>query len=332
MIDTPFVTKDSVAGARLALIEQGRKPSQRSVIKLLGGGSFSQVGPLLRELEAETGEAPGSTLTEPLTAAVNEAVESLWRELGAEADRVVTEARQQFERDVKAEQAARSQAEAAAARTQEALQGSQAKVVETEKSLAQESATLEQVRAALEQERLEHTKTETHLEAAESLATERKVLRDEAIDDRNRQSALLGPLQLKCDQQLEQLQQTMSEQRTEFEQCIESLKEELTASRTAATEHKSELKNLKRENTNLATINSGLSTRVDKALASMSKLEGQVSGHTVMLDAEREKLTALRSTMATRLEDKDHLIASLEKQVDAAQVELKKKSAKRKPR
>ncbi|MDB4222217.1 DNA-binding protein [Granulosicoccus sp.] len=329
MVDTPLVTKDSVAGARLVLIEQGRKPSQRSVIKLLGGGSFSQVGPILRELEAENGEAPGSALTEPLTNSVSEAVESLWRELGAEADKVVIEARQQFEKDLKAEQAARTQAEAAAARTQEALQVSTAKVLETEKSLAHESATLEQVRAALELERLAQTKTQAQLEAAESLATERKVLRDEAIVDRDRQASLLGPLQMKCDKQLEQLQQAIAEQRTEFEQRIESLSNELTASRTAVTEHKSELKNLSREKTNLETINVGLSARVDKTLASLSTVQAQVSGQSVLLDVEKEKVAALQVAMATRLDDKNQLIASLKKQVVQQSVVSKKKTKRK---
>ena len=329
MVDTPLVSKDSVAGARLALIEQGRKPSQRSVIKLLGGGSFSQVGPLLRELEAETGEAPGSALTGPLTNSVSEAVESLWRELGAEADRVVNEARQQFEKDLKVEQGARTQAEAAAARTQEALQVSTAKVLETEKSLAHESATLEQVRAALELERLAHTKTQAQLEAAESLAAERKVLRDEAIDDRDRQASLLGPLQMKCDKQLEQLQQAIAEQRAEFESRIESLSNKLTASRTAATEQKSELKSLTREKTNLQTINAGLSARVDKTLASLSTVQAQVSGQTVLLDAEKEKVATFQVAMATRLDDKDQLIASLKKQVVPQSVVAKKKTKRK---
>ena len=329
MVDTPLVTKDSVAGARLALIEQGRKPSQRSVIKLLGGGSFSQVGPLLRELEAETGEAPGSALTDPLTNSVSEAVESLWRELGAEADRVVTEARQQFEKDLKAEQAARMQAEAVSARTQEALQASTAKVLETEKSLAHESAALEKVRAALELERLAHTKTQAQLEAAESLATERKVLRDEAIVERDRQASLLGPLQMKCDKQLGQLQKALAEQRTEFEQRIASLSKEVTASRTAVTEHKSELKNLTRENTNLSTINAGLSARIDKTLASLSTVQAQASSQTALLGAEKEKVAAFQVAMTTRLEDKDQLIASLKKQVVQQSVVAKKKTKRK---
>ena len=82
MVDTPLITRDSVARARDALLAQGRKASQRAVIKHLGGGSFSQVGPLLRELESEAGEVPGSALTEPLTAAVTEAVRG-YRTIGS---------------------------------------------------------------------------------------------------------------------------------------------------------------------------------------------------------------------------------------------------------
>ena len=326
MVDTPLVTKESVANARLELIEQGQTPTQRAVIKLLGGGSFSQVGPILRALEAEFGETPDSALTEPLTVSVNDAVESLWCELGAEADKVVNQARKQFEKDLKAEQAARTQSEAVAARTQESLQASTAKVLETEKSLAHESATLEQVRAALELERLAHTKTQTQLEAVESLANERKVLRDEAIDDRDRQAALLGPLQMKCDKQLEQLQHAIAEQRNQFEQRIESLSNELAVSRAIVTEHKSELKSLTRENTNLSTINAGLSARVDEALVSLSTVQAQVTGQTALLEAEKEKVAALQVAMVARLDDKDQLIASLKKSVVPQSVVEKKKS------
>lgn len=329
MVDTPLVTRESVANARLELIEQGQTPTQRAVIKLLGGGSFSQVGPILRALEAEFGETPGSALTEPLTVSVNDAVESLWRELGAEADKVVNQARKQFEKDLKAEQAARTQAEAVAARTQESLQASTAKVLETEKLLAHERATQEQVRAALELEHLAHTKSQAQLEAAESLATERKVLRDEAIVDRDRQAALLGQLQMKCDKQLEQLQQAITVQRADFERRIESLSKEVTASRAAVTEHKSELKNLTRENTNLSTINAGLSARVDKTLESLSTVQAQVSSQTVLLEAEKERVAAFRVAMTTRLDDKDQLIASLKKQVFQQSVVAKKKTKRK---
>ncbi len=100
------------------------------------------------------------TLTEPLTAAVTEVIEALWRALGMEADRVVNDARQQFERDLKAELAAQTQAEAATSRTQEHLQEAQTTLVSLEKALASEQSAREQTSNALEQERLAHTKTE----------------------------------------------------------------------------------------------------------------------------------------------------------------------------
>jgi chromosome segregation ATPase len=146
-----------------------------------------------------------------------------------------------------------------------------------------------------------------------------QVLRDEAIDDRDRQAALLGPLQMKCDKQLEQLQQAIAEQRTEFEQRIESL----------SNEQKSELKSLAREKTNLQTINAGLSARVDKALASLSTVQAQVSGQTVLLDAEKEKVAALQVAMTTRLDDKDQLNASLKKQVVPQSVVAMKKTKRK---
>ncbi len=109
--------------------------------------------------------------------AVTEAIEALWRALGLEADRVVNDARQQFERDLKVEQAARTQAEAATSRTQEHLQAAQSTLVGLEKALASEQSAREQTTAALEQERLAHTRTDTQREAAQALAAERQQLR-----------------------------------------------------------------------------------------------------------------------------------------------------------
>ena len=51
----------------------------------------------------------------------------------------------------------------------------------------------------------------------------------------------------------------------------------------------------------------------------------------MMLETAKEKLLALQRTMATRLDDKDQLITSLEQQVFAQSVVAKKKT-KRKPR
>ncbi len=125
----------------------------------------------MRELESEAGEVPGSALTEPLTAAVTEA---LWRALGLEADRLVNDARQQFERDLKAEQAARTQADAATVRTQEHLQAAQTTLASLDKALASEQSAREQTTAELAQERLAYIRTDTQREAAQALAEQRE--------------------------------------------------------------------------------------------------------------------------------------------------------------
>lgn len=110
---------------------------------------------------------------------------ALCRALCMEADRVVNDARQQFDRDLKAEQAAWTQAEAATSRTQEHLQVAQTTLVSLEKDLASEQSAREQTSNALEQERLAHTKTEAQWEAAQGLAAERRHLRGEALAKRD---------------------------------------------------------------------------------------------------------------------------------------------------
>ncbi|MGQ7848703.1 DNA-binding protein [Granulosicoccus sp. 3-233] len=315
MVDTPLITRDSVARAREALLAQGHKASQRAVIKHLGGGSFSQVGPLLRELEAEAGEAPGSALTEPLNAAVTEAIESLWRALGLEADRVVNDARQQFERDLKAEQAARTQAEAATARTQEHLQAAQTKVVGLEKALASEQAGREQAAAALEQERLAHTRTDTQREAAQALATERQQLRDEALAERDALRVELDNIRHQTEALSETLHREMTELRTAHEQRVDALNEAASEARASLTEQRSELEARQRENANLATLNDSLSVRIDKAQTALASTEVQLSALNAQRTAEQREREELQTMMASRLADKDALIASLLKQI-----------------
>ncbi len=315
MVDTPLITRDSVARAREALMAQGHKASQRAVIKHLGGGSFSQVGPLLRELEAEAGEAPGSALTEPLTAAVTEAIEALWRALGLEADRVVNDARQQFERDLKAEQAARTQADAATARTQEHLQAVQTTVVGLEKALASEQAAREQTAAALEQERLAHTRTDTQREAAQAQADERQQLRDEALAERDALRVELDSVRSQTDALTRELRREISEQRSVHEKRAEELQEAVAAARTSLVEQRSQLDALQRENANLTTLNDNLSVRVDNTQSALASGEGQLLALSAQRTAEQREWEALQSMMTARLADKDAMIASLQQQM-----------------
>ncbi len=315
MVDTPLITRDSVARARQALLAQGRKASQRAVIKHLGGGSFSQVGPLLRELESEAGEVAGSALTEPLNAALTEAIEGLWRALGLEADRVVNDARQQFERDLKAEQAARAQAEAATVRTQEHLQAAQTTLIGLEKALAFEQSAREQTTAALEQERLAHTRTDTQREAAEALAVERQQLRDEALAERDGLRVELDSVRRGSDEATQALRREIDEHRTAHEKRVDALNESAATARTSLAEQRSQLDALQRENTNLTTLNSGLSVRIDNTQSSLASTDAQLSALKAQRTAEQREGEALQSMMTSRLADKDELIASLQRQI-----------------
>ena len=315
MVDTPLITRDSVARARDALLAQGRKASQRAVIKHLGGGSFSQVGPLLRELESEAGEVPGSALTEPLTAALTEAVEALWHALGLEADRVVNDARQQFERDLKAEQAARTQAEAATVRTQEHLQAAQTTLVGLEKALASEQSAREQITAELAQERLAHTRTDAQREAAEGLSAERQQLRDEALAERDALRVELDSVRRQTDALTQELRRELSDQRTVHEQRVEALNEAQTQARSSIAEQRSQLDALRRESTNLTTLNNGLSVRIDKTQAALASTETRLQALTAQRTAEQREGEALQAMMTARLADKEALIANLQKQI-----------------
>ncbi|WP_157736046.1 DNA-binding protein [Granulosicoccus antarcticus] len=304
-----------MASARQALLAQGRKASQRAVIKHLGGGSFSQVGPLLRELESDAGEVPGSALTEPLAASVTEAIETLWRALGLEADRVVNDARQQFERDLKAEQAARAQAEAATVRTQEHLQAAQTTLIGLEKALASEQSAREQTTAALEQERLAHARTDTQREAAQALAAERQQLRDEALAERDGLRVELDSVRRQTDELTQALRREIGEQRSAHEKRVDALNEAATAARTSLAEQRSQLDALQRENTNLTTLNSGLSVRIDNTQSSLASTEAQLSVLNAQRTAEQRERETLQSMMTSRLADKDELIASLQQQI-----------------
>ncbi len=280
------------------------------MIKHLGGGSFSQVGPLLRELESEAGEVPGSALTEPLLAAVTEAIEALWRALGLEADRVVNDARQQFERDLKVEQAARTQAEAATVRTQEHLQVAQTTLAGLEKALASEQSAREQTSIALEQEHLAHTRTDTQREAAE-----RQQLRDEALAERDGLRVELDSVRRQSDESTQALRREISEQRSAHEKRVDALNEAAAAARTSLAEQRSQLDALQRENTNLTTLNSGLSVRIDNTQSTLASIEGQLLALKAQRTAEQREWEALQSMMTSRLADKDELIASLQQQI-----------------
>ena len=101
--------------------------------------------------------------------------------------------------------------------------------------------------------------------------------------------------------------------------------------RTTVAEQKSELNNLTRENTKLETIGVSSLVRSEKTLASLSKLQGQVSGLNVKLESEKEKVVTLHGTMASRLSDKDEQIASLGKHLFSLLANSRKLNTECKP-
>ena len=228
---------------------------------------------------------------------------------------MVNDARQQFERDLKVEQAARTQAEAATSRTQEHLQAAQSTLVGLEKALASEQSAREQTTAALEQERLAHTRTDTQREAAQAQAAERQQLRDEALAERDGLRVELDSVRRQTDELTQALRREIDDQRSAHEKRVEALNETAATVRTSLAEQRSQLDVLQRENTNLTTLNSGLSVRIDNTQSSLASTDAQLSALKAQRTAEQREGEALQSMMTSRLADKDELIASLQRQI-----------------
>ena len=171
------ITREDVAHARAELIEAGRRPSQRAVLGVLGRGSFSTIGPWLRELEAETARgdagAPARPGTEPLEAAVRDAVARAWKALGAEADDVVDRARRGFERELSTAHEARDRATAATERVQQRLQDASGRLDQTRAELATTAAELDRVRREHMAESVAHARLRARADGLEALAGER---------------------------------------------------------------------------------------------------------------------------------------------------------------
>ena len=171
------ITRDDVARARAELIEAGKRPSQRAVLGVLGRGSFSTIGPWLRELEAETARAergaPVGGVTEPLEAAVRDAVARTWKALGTEADDVVQRARRGFEQELSNAHEARDRATAASERVRERLQDVSGRLEEVRAELAATASELDRVRREHMDESVAHARLRARTDGLEALAGER---------------------------------------------------------------------------------------------------------------------------------------------------------------
>jgi hypothetical protein len=80
-------------------------------------------------------------------------------------------------------------------------------------------------------------------------------------------------------------------------------------------EQRSQLDAAQRENTNLITINSGLSVRIDKSQSALASTEPRLAALDAQRTAEQREMVTLQSTMTARLADKDEMIAALQQQI-----------------
>lgn len=298
---------------------------QRAVVRELGGGSFSHVGPLLRALEADGAQTSGEALPEPLAGAVTEAVETLWRSLGEEADRVVGEARQRFDRELKAALASKAEAEETVSRTRETLESARQRVGELENALKLEQDSVEAGRVALEQERLALARVETQRDEISAQSAERLALRDSAIVERDQALKQVESVRT----ELQQAAQVREAEDLAATERAEALKVSLAEAKTVTRERDAAMTGVQREVQNLTLINTGLSERAETLLESLASSEGQGHALGAHLEAARKELGTLKQNLTTRLTDKDQVIAALEREValwqkraDAAQLRI----------
>lgn len=96
---------------------------------------------------------------------------------------------------------------------------------------------------------------------------------------------------------------------------MDALNDAAAAARTSLAEQRSQLDTLQRENTNLTTLNSSLSVRIDNTQSTRANIEGKLLALKAQHTAEQRERETLQSMMTSRLADKDELIASLKQQI-----------------
>lgn len=93
------ITREAVFQAAEAVLAQGQEPSQVKVRKLLGSGSFSDIGPFLKAWhEARGAIRPAASMDMPDAAknAIAENGQILWQIVSAEAAQAIEAARREF--------------------------------------------------------------------------------------------------------------------------------------------------------------------------------------------------------------------------------------------
>jgi chromosome segregation ATPase len=133
--------------AAWAILREGERPTQRSVIDRMGGGSPNTVNEVLKEFWGEVGERlERPPLPEPIVAAVDE----LWRQAVAEARRTQQAYREVADQEIEAAKAAadtalkgEKAAQERAQQAQETIGQLRDRISELEKQLASEQARRE---------------------------------------------------------------------------------------------------------------------------------------------------------------------------------------------
>jgi chromosome segregation ATPase len=132
--------------------------------------------------------------------------------------------------------------------------------------------------------------------AAQALATERQRLRDEALSQRDALRTELDVVRRDATLATEQLQRNFWEQRSAAEQRVDALSAELGQARLSLAEHRSQLDARQRENTNLTTINSGLSVRIDRTQSALASTEAQLAALDAQRTVEQREMITLQQT------------------------------------
>lgn len=95
-----MVTREAVFQAAQKIAEGGTRPSQVKVRELLGGGSYSDIGPHLRQwqqMQKASGAAPAMEMPEDAIMALNDFGTRLWAILSARSATMIEAARQGFD-------------------------------------------------------------------------------------------------------------------------------------------------------------------------------------------------------------------------------------------
>lgn len=268
--DAVFTTADELAA------QLGKAPTQAQVRDALGGGSFTTIGPHMKEWEAaraERAEARETSVPDTVQVALAEVAGRLWQVASTEAALGVEAARREVE-DMRRDAAAEAAASA------EAIQ-----IVEGERDAALGqvealTADLEGVRADLRGQIEARTRAETQTEAAAARADRADADRQVASEERAKIEAEAANLR----EAVATLRETVAQLTAERSGLTDQLR--ASNDRTAKAEARSEKAEAKAE----------------AVQAELTKTAAELAGARADLAKERAEHGATRSQLSERLE------------------------------